>query len=279
MVKYNILIFSFLLMGTLSGMDQPKKRKISLIKNAGIGVAAAAAEITIDQPLVYWKNMIQSGKRIDWARPQAFYRGAGVNLASLAPTTAIQVAINGLLNDIQAHYPLRQMVNAWLAGAMSAIVSSPSEALILHQQMSGKNAFETAKNLWKQFGKTCLTRGILPTCIRDGGFACGFLALGPAAKEYLKQYSDNQILGMCGLVGAGLIAAGGTHMFDLTKTVMQKDLASNKGMINIMRHIVATEGYKGLFKGLIPRSMRVAMAIPIMSTVTEHLQRYNAIDE
>jgi len=279
MMKYITLIYSFLLFGTINinAMEQKKQKKISPIQNAGIGIVAAAAEIGIDQPLVFWKNMIQSRQKINWGRPQDFYRGAGVNLSSLAPTTAIQVAVNGMLNnntEDQGSSLMRQTINAWCAGSMSAIVSSPSEALILHQQITGKSAFQTMKHLWKQYGKACLTRGMLPASIRDGGFACGFLALGPTTKEYLKKYSDNPIVGMFGLVGAGLFAATGTHMFDLSKTVMQKDLSSNRSMISIMRHIIATEGWTGLFKGYIPRSLRVAMAIPIMSTVTERLQKH-----
>ena len=273
MVKYYTLIYSVLLFSIINGMEEKEKRQITPIENAAIGIAAAGSEIAIDQPLVYFKNMLQSGQKINWTKIPVWYRGAGVNLASLGPTTAIQVAVNGILNNREGqNSPLRQMMNAWCAGAISAIASSPSETVILQQQITEKNAIQTIKHLFKNSGKSWITRGMLPTSIRDGGFACGFLALGPATKEYLKKYSDNPILGMCGLVSAGLFAAAGTHMFDFVKTIMQKDLSSNKGMTEIIRYIIANEGYNGLFKGFVPRSMRVAMAIPIMSMVTEYLQ-------
>lgn len=277
MANYYKLMYITLLFSTINSMEDKKKKNINPIQNAAIGIAAASAEIAIDQPLVYFKNMIQSGKTIDWTKVPSWYRGAGINLTSLGPTTAIQVAVNGILNNQEAqNSPLRQMLNAWCAGAISAIASSPSEMVILHQQITGKNAWKTIQHLRNNFGANCITKGIIPTIMRDGGFACGFLALGPATKEYLKKYSDNPVVGMVGLVGAGLFAAGVTHMFDLVKTIMQNNPSSRQGMIQIMRNIIALEGCKGLFKGFVPRSMRVAMAIPIMSTVTQSLQDYSS---
>jgi len=276
MVKYNTLIFSALLFGTINAMEEKQQKKVSPIQNAAIGIVAAGAEIAIDQPLIYFKNMMQSKRPINWKMPAAWYRGAGAGIASLAPTTAIQVAVNGMLNDKADNNSstLRQMMNAWCAGAMSAVVSSPSEALIFHQQAGGKNAFQTMKHLWQEHGTRCLYRGMLATAIRDGGFACGFLALGPAAKEYLKKYTDNQAVGMFGLVGAGLLAATGTHIFDFLKTIMQKDFSSNRRMTRIMLDTIATEGHAGLFKGFLARTTRIASAIILMSTVAEQLQKH-----
>lgn len=273
MNRYNILIYTLLLFGTINAMEQ-EKRTITPLENAGIGIAAAGAEVAIDQPLVYFKNTLQRGQKINWSKPKEWYRGGGVNLASLAPTTALQVAVNGILSNYMGHDASisKQFVAAWLAGAASGLICCPSENLMLHQQISKSSATKTAKELWKKHGKASLSRGMLPLCLRDGGFTCGYLALGPAIKQYLKQYSDSTMLSMGGCVFAGLLAATVTHPFDRVKTAMQEDLSSKQGMIGTARLMLSKGGLAELFKGYIPRTTRVAMAIPIMGTVTEYLQ-------
>ena len=108
---------------------------------------------------------------------------------------------------------------AAFAGAMSALVSSPAELVMIQQQKSGSavrrglgaardpalsakislltpapsalgrapttQLLATAQNIAQQFGTLTLYRGLMPTMMREALFTCGYLGLPPVIKRTL----------------------------------------------------------------------------------------------
>lgn len=75
------------------------------IQNLFIGAVGGALDVCIQQPLVTVKNALQDKRPIPTS-PRLFYRGTVINAGSIAPITALQFAINGILRGLLSKYAL-----------------------------------------------------------------------------------------------------------------------------------------------------------------------------
>lgn len=250
-----------------------------VVNDIAIGSAAAVVEVAVDQPLIYFKNMVQQGKPISLDR-RILWRGAPGNAASLAPVTAIQVVGNNLALDWLKHKGenitvTKQMFAAFGAGALSGFVSCPSENVMLKQQNSGATLYNSVKDIVKSHGTRGMFRALVPTMMRDGGFSAGLLGLRPILKQRLEQYNSNEaLLTIASGVSAGVIAGVITHPFDTVKTVMQANLQDKQAASTfkeLQKILHQDDATKKLFKGLTARSTRVVSAITLMGYVTDKL--------
>src|SRR5436190_10183532 len=91
--------FVFVIPTYLISMEKDDYQPKQVALNIAVGSIAGVAEVIVDQPLIYFKNMLQQGSKIS-LRPKVLYRGFGVNVACMAPTTAIQIAANKALKTI-----------------------------------------------------------------------------------------------------------------------------------------------------------------------------------
>jgi hypothetical protein len=272
----------------------------SFIDNSLIGALSGVCEVTINQPAIAIKNELQTrikapktehaatfAKKNVGATLSKLYKGYGVNVASMAPITAIQVGVYGVLTDYFARKgnlsDREKTAAAFLAGTASALASSPADMLVIQQGQVTKDTFlNTLKaiignekaNPFAVLSK--LYRGVLPTAIRDGGFTVGYLALGDIIKKSFAIDTGNKLTdtALSG-IPAGLIAGVITHPFDRISTSLKKDLAkeSYRNSFQTALKIAQEEGIAGLFKGLIPRATRIAIAIPVLSYVKELLEK------
>eukprot|EP00461_Guttulinopsis_vulgaris_P010663 UN10741 len=158
--------------------------------SAVIGSVAGIAECTVNQPLIYFKNCLQTKTPISF-KPTTLYRGYTTNIATLAPITAIQVSMTHAAQKVlfprkkgDGPAPLWQtMIAASIAGAGSGLIGGPSEAVILQQQKTGASSMDTLRRMWSERGLRGLFRGTQHCCLRDAGFTVGFSALGPYLTE------------------------------------------------------------------------------------------------
>lgn len=77
-------------------MSSGQRPVLSAYEYAAAGAIAGAIEVTIQQPEIAWKNAIQDKRPIIF-HPKFFYRGLTINIASMAPYTAVQFALNGIM--------------------------------------------------------------------------------------------------------------------------------------------------------------------------------------
>lgn len=243
-------------------------------KNLFGGSATGAIEVMVDQPLIRVKNDFQQGKKLS-LKPHELYKGSGVNVACMVPTTGVQIMANKALeNVLPGDDTLSKTERAMAAGALAAPLASVTETVVIHQQNTGKNALDTIDYLIKNAGKGVLGRGMLATALRDSGFTVGYLTAYPLLEKNIRKHIDNPAIATAlGGVTAGVGTAIVTHPFDTIKTHMQVDYKKAKArtMWQTIKTIYQKDGYKGLFKGVVPRGTRVAMAIPLMSKVQEYL--------
>lgn len=251
-----------------------------IVASACIGATAGIAEVSFNQPLIYFKNCLQTKTPIQ-LKPSVLYRGYGTNVATVAPITSLQVAMSAFMyktlfakgnrdNNITTPHLYQTALASTIAGAISGVVAGPSETVILQQQRTGASAIDTMKKMYAENGLRALFRGTQPAMIRDGLFSCGFIAVVPFLTDCLHQYSmfNDFTAPLAGGLIAGLGITVLTHPFDTLKTRYQNDYTAKK-YPNFL-HVVKDGN---LFQGVSARGTRVITGTIIISNVTRLMNR------
>jgi Mitochondrial carrier protein len=105
-------------------------------------------------------------------------------------------------------------------------------------------------------------------------YAAGYLGVVPLLRRHLQSVAGvKDIPGgpmIVSGVTAGLLATVTTQPLDTIKTRMQafpntQEYPQYRSISSTTQHIVATEGYKALFAGLVPRAGRIVAAVFILT--------------
>ncbi|KAI6187833.1 hypothetical protein M3Y98_00288200 [Aphelenchoides besseyi] len=191
-----------------------------------------------------------------------------------------------------------------LARCASVTLVSPLEMIRTKMQsqiVSFADLSKILKSSIKQDGYSSLWRGLTATYLRDIPFSAVYWTLyeylkkrGMALKK--KRETDFMISFISGAT-AGSVASVLTHPFDVVKTHRQIELgqirrpiknsscrigqmANSKTTISVMKEIIRSDGFGGLFAGLTPRIAKVAPACATMIGTYEYLKiRFNQKSE
>jgi hypothetical protein len=264
--------------------EQQKKNNSSvyaLIKKAVIGGVAGSAEIVLNQPLIYFKNTSQRGEPIEWLSPKVWYRGLGMSISAMGPTTAFQTATDAALESVMPGNDTSTAISrAFIAGVASATLCAPIDLVILDQQKNNGSVPETFRRLVAEAGWRVLVRGWAATALREGPWSVAYLVGFPIAQEVIKNQIDNPVIANIGAyVGAGALTGSAvavlTQPIDTIKTCMQADYQRTtvKTMRDTVRALYATRGFKGFFSGVAARTINCGLAVPLISTLNRYLSK------
>ncbi|KAG0575421.1 hypothetical protein KC19_5G002800 [Ceratodon purpureus] len=259
-------------------------RTLTALESSVVGAISGMIEVFIQQPSVNIKNAVQDKQPVVW-NPRILYRGVIVNAASMAPISAIQFGVNTALEERMTG-PLTTMDRTGIglaAGAVSAVVSSPSEVIMIQQQKTGLSILSQVRYLCHHHGWLSLGRGFIPCLVREAVYTATYLGVNPILhEEVMKVSCEGSKSGMkltptWALVLAscisGTTATVITQPIDTIKTRMQAnvDLIKYRKMGSAFRTIMDEGGYRALYSGIIPRTQRIVCAVLILSEAKEHL--------
>ena len=147
-----------------------------------------------------------------------------------------------------------QMGVAAAAGAVSAMVVSPAELVMITQQRVGGTMTGAISEIWATQGLSGLMRGIVPTIIREAGWVFGFLGLSPTIKVTLQDDSrffrrNDLAASAASSAVAGLIAGTITCPADVVKSMMQGD----RGINSPIRYKSTFDTARQLYRKVPPR--------------------------
>lgn len=253
-------------------------RRLSLFESALVGGVSGVVEVGINQPTVAWKNALQQRRPLV-VHPRELYRGVGINAASIAPITAVQFAANGFFLARfggDAASDGSKLGAAGLAGAASALVSTPAELVMIRQQRRQAGLAATAKEALTKFP----FRGLWLAAARDGIFTAGYLGVAPvlADKFAAAAAGDGEKppawARTAGSLMAGVFAGTASHGFDTVKTAMQgAEKGEPTGSVAAARMVMHEGGgFKALFTGLVPRGMRIVIAVVVLQECKVRLE-------
>lgn len=301
--RHMLLLFIFTLgaCAPIAAMDKDNNTNAVLLfgRDVAVGTVAAGVECTVSHPLTTIKYRLQLGDKLQQINfnPRFLYTGFGLNIASMAPTTALQFGINGVFNNMLPEHPTKPMASAFGAGVCSAVASSPIELLVLHllneerrriaagsitQKLGAGQVLQALVTYGN--GHRILMRGMQSKALRDGGFSAGLLWGNQEIKDYLQRAAVDGVaasLGATTVTGFGVVII--THPFDTISTVMQESCnvtsdGPRKEQITTMRqaaHIIyQQQKLRGFYKGAVPCYGFVTLAIGIMDNVKNSLTEY-----
>ncbi|XP_004077931.1 solute carrier family 25 member 40 [Oryzias latipes] len=177
-----------------------------------------------------------------------------------------------------------------LAGATarvgSATVISPLELIrtkLQSQKQSYRELTACIRSAVETEGWLSLWRGLGPTLLRDVPFSAMYWYNYERGKSFLAEWykTGEPTLTITFMAGAasGSVASIVTSPFDVVKTRRQVELGelqaknlsckTSASTFCVMCRIVAEDGFRGLFVGLIPRLIKVAPACAIMISTYE----------
>ncbi|CAG7716255.1 unnamed protein product [Allacma fusca] len=215
----------------------------------------------------------------------SLWRGNGVNVIKIAPESALKfMAYEQLKRFIKGNSEkdLRiseRFIAGSIAGAFSQSVIYPLEViktrLALRKTGEYTSVFDLTSRMLRNEGFRVFYRGYIPNLLGILPYA----GIDLAVYETLKNiYSDtNQpsvfLLLTCGTVSSacGQLAS---YPLALVRTRLQAstDKNANRNMRFLFGHILKTEGFVGLYRGLLPNFLKVAPAVSISYVVYERVR-------
>lgn len=222
---------------------------------------------------------------------KSLWSGLPPTLVMAVPATVIYfTCYDQLCAALRVRMGERAQVAPLLAGAIarvgSATVISPLE-LIRTKMQSRKQTYRELTNCIRSAvqaeGRLSLWRGLGPTLLRDVPFSAMYWYNYERGKSFLCELYNTRepTFTMTFISGAvsGSIAAIVTLPFDVVKTRRQVELGElqaknmshqvSTSTLSVMSRIVAQDGFSGLFRGFLPRLIKVAPACAIMISTYE----------
>lgn len=258
-----------------------KKATLSDTENLGVGALGGMLETCIQMPLITYKITSQDGRPMP-KNIQGWYRGVVANAGAVAPITAFQMAVNGglermILNGETRELQAIEKIGAAMgAGAISSILYSPLDLVVIQQQKLATSIGGALKAVTSEHGAMALFRGFSSCAVRESIYTAGYLGVGPVATQQIKGmhpfFSENeQAARIAGSCFAGTMAAVMTHPVDTAKTCTQGDLTGKtyKNARSAVGQIYSEHGIGGLYRGGAARTVRICGAFFIVDNVRE----------
>jgi len=270
----------------VSKKEVKARAQLSPFMNIAVGGCGGMIETYVQMPIITWKYCTQEGRKFPTTLP-GWWRGGIVQSSSVAPITAFQVMVNGILEKLVTGgtrdvTPMENLGTALLAGAASGLVYCPADLMVIQQQKLNMTAPNAFKHLRSVYGNLFWTRGMLSTMGREAAYTSGYLGMAPIAFLTVKEYVSNEPLAMvCSGIFAGTIAAMLSHPLDTGKTVMQADIARKQypTALSAIRAYYNMYGVTSLYKGGFARVLRVINACIIVAGIREMAIRYKTAQE
>lgn len=142
----------------------------------------------------------------------------------------------------------------------------------------GYNSVSSAlKEIYRTEGIKGMTCGLVPTLFRDAPFSGLYLMFYTQTKlmlpdEILNSSAASPAHFSCG-VAAGILASVVTQPADVLKTKMQLYPFKFNGLWSVVVYVHGKEGFKGYFKGMVPRMLRRTLMAAMAWTVYEQVSK------
>jgi len=220
-----------------------------------------------------------------------FYKGNGTNIVKIAPETGVKFFVyekmkNVLSKDSKSITPAERFVAGAIAGVVAQTTIFPLECVKTRLAIASPGTFkgiiDCLRVTTQREGFRSLYRGLGPALVGVVPYAGIDLAVYETLKSLYLAHSNTSgspgvlPLFLCGLTSStcGQIVA---YPLSLVRTRLQaQGMAGHpiiySNSIDAFKKIVKTEGFSGLYKGILPNFLKVAPAVSISYVVYEKMK-------
>jgi len=253
------------------------------LETCTIGVVCGVSDTTLLQSTNYWKNAQQ--QRMPFTiDPRLLYRGYAANTTANGLTVMSQFFLNGAMKRLLTGGVERPLSNGEkifagvAAGAVSSVIASPLELIMVQQQKHGGGLVTTARALASQ-GPATVFRGLEGMVLREGIYCGGYLGVVPVVRQTITERYPNSFgktedrARLCATFLAGPLCSFASHPPDTIKTLLQGDTAGERyrGYAQAVRSLVAERGVAALWSGLPWRVVRQFCAVFLFDKINSDL--------
>lgn len=265
--KYLILVSLMVIRPILT---KDNSHELTLAESIMIGGTVGAAEVAFPgQPLSYAMNQAIKQKNLNWRHA---YKGALANAIGQMPITALQKAVQTQgAQHAQKHqdapfFEWQKAGISYMTGIAGALIDTSSNAVQLYLQ-DPSNAKQNTWQAIRALGKNNYRGFWVNSLIKEGPFAVGYQVLAGTGKSMAQKYTDNQTAAsIAGGIGAGVITAAITQPGAVIRNKMQA------GQTDVIENTIRNEGFRGFYKGLTARGIRIMFAIPLYTIYSSYLE-------
>ncbi|KAK9809183.1 hypothetical protein WJX72_010986 [[Myrmecia] bisecta] len=226
---------------------------------------------------------------------RAFFKGNGTNVIKIAPETGIKLATNDrikryVVRDLDAITPGQRMICGGMAGATAQMSIYPLELIRTRLAVCPDGTYKGIRHAFqtivKQEGGKAFYRGLVPSLIGIVPYAGVDIATFEILKEHLLDVYDGNpppASILCAGMMSSSIAQFASYPLALVRTRLQAQGAGGTplkytGMTDVLRKTVKHEGFKGLYKGVLPNMIKLAPAAGISWFTFEEVKRLLGMD-
>ncbi|XP_065347359.1 mitochondrial 2-oxodicarboxylate carrier [Cloeon dipterum] len=289
-------------------MSEPRKVAQQAAMQIAAGGSAGFVEVCLMHPLDLVKTRLQLQTRGASLDPQ-FYNGVVDCLKKMYRHESFLSYWKGVVPPILAETPKRavkfftfeQYKKVFLfgsptptpvtfslaglsAGITEAILVNPFEVVKVSLQANKGKAPSTwsmTRQIVRENGLWGFNKGMTATIARNGAFNMVYFGFYHSAKNYLPESQDPALEFfrklLLGFV-SGTMASCFNIPFDVAKSRIQGPQPASgikyRSTVATMRIVVAEEGWRALYKGLVPKVMRLGPGGAVMLLVYEHAYAY-----
>ncbi|ALC48455.1 CG5254 [Drosophila busckii] len=288
----------------------PGKRAVFQVMAGG---SAGFLEVCIMQPLDVVKTRMQIQAQPTASVSELHYNGVFDCFAKMYRHEGLGSYWKGLLPPVLAETPKRAIkflvfeqtkqlfqfgsptptpltfsLAGLTAGLLEAVAVNPFEVVKVAQQADRQkkmvSTFEVAREIVKRdgFGLRGLNKGVTATMGRNGVFNMVYFGFYHSVKNVVPESNDNTLEFLRKVaIGftAGTLACFVNIPFDVAKSRIQgpQPVANQikyRGTLSAIRIVYAEEGFRALYKGLVPKIMRLGPGGAIMLLVFDYAYDY-----
>eukprot|EP00934_Nitzschia_sp_Nitz4_P003496 Nitzschia sp. Nitz4//scaffold129_size63868//57626//58744//NITZ4_006207-RA/size63868-processed-gene-0.64-mRNA-1//1//CDS//3329534929//3486//frame0 len=239
---------------------------------------------TVSAPLGPWGTAKRIVQREGFF---ALYKGLTAVYMGIVPKMAIRfLSFEQYKDALNAYTPLGRSTTATFTAGLAAglteavLIVTPAEVCKIRMQSQYhsmadpaqmqhrkyKNVFQTAFTIVREEGLGALYKGVVPTMLRQGcNQAVNFTGYN-LIKQQVVKYQEKELAPYQSLVIGGFSGGMGpcvNNPLDVVKTRMQKQVVHEgktpkyTGLVQACVVIAKEEGFGALYKGLVPRLLRI----------------------
>ncbi|XP_077268039.1 mitochondrial 2-oxodicarboxylate carrier isoform X1 [Temnothorax americanus] len=283
----------------------------NLLKEAAIQIGAGGSagfiEVCIMHPMDLVKTRFQLQVKTTKSDP-LYYTGIRDCMTKMYKTEGLPAFWKGILPPILVETPKRAVkfftfeqykqfflfgasaptpltfsCAGFFAGVTEAILVNPFEVVKVKLQSNRKHVKESpstvavTKEIISKYGLNGLNKGLSATVMRNAvfnsfyfGFYHSVKGYIPASKEPWLEFLTKVAIGFV----SGTVASCLNIPFDVAKSRIQgpqDGKTQYKGTLNTMRVVYKREGFRALYKGLVPKVLRLGPGGAIMLVVYDYV--------
>eukprot|EP00210_Caulerpa_lentillifera_P000608 g589.t1 len=271
---------------------------------AGVLGLAGAVSRTLTAPIdrlkmILMVNNESSPRNLTWGinkmlaegSPKALFKGNGTNVLKIAPETAIKLAVTDslkkhIVQDPERIHPMERLICGGIAGATAQFTIFPLEVIRTRLATATSGTYngliECGTRIYNKEGLLAFYRGLGPNMVGIFPYAgveiaCFEILMNKLTEKFNGNPPDALIVsaGTCSAILAQFIS----YPCSLVKIRLQAQGVDNapreyNGMINCFAKILRNEGYRGLYKGLLPNFIKLAPAAGTSWLVFEKTKKF-----